>query len=53
MHVPWTWTTMWGLTVGMGAGWVEGDKEGKISTTVMASTIKYLTEKNKNKIVHT
>ena len=29
MHDPWTWTTVWGLTVGMGAGWLEGEKGRK------------------------
>ena len=36
MNDPWTLTMVWELTVGVGAGWVEGGKGGKIGTTVIA-----------------
>ena len=32
---PWTWTTVRGLPVGVGLGWAEEDKGGKIGTTVI------------------
>ena len=32
---PWTWITVWGLTMEV-EGWVEGRKRGKIRTTVIA-----------------
>ena len=31
---PWTWTKVWGLTVGVGVGGMEEGKGGKIGTTV-------------------
>ena len=35
VHYLWTWTTVWGLPVGVGAGWVEGGAKGeKIGTKV-------------------
>ena len=34
MNDPWTWTTVWELTV-QGVGWVEEDKGRKIGTTVI------------------
>ena len=40
MHDPRAWTMVWGLPEGVGF-WVEGDKGGKIGTTVRAQTIKY------------
>ena len=33
MNDPWTWTIVWGLTVGAGVGWVEEGNGGKIGTT--------------------
>ena len=40
MNDPWTWTTVWGLTVGVrdergGVEWMEEGKGEKIGTTVM------------------
>ena len=35
MNDPWTWTTVWELTVGVGVGWAEEGKGGKIGTTVI------------------
>ena len=35
MNDPWTWTTVWKLTVGVGFGWVEEGKGGKIGTTLI------------------
>ena len=35
MNDIWTRTTVWGLTVGVGRGWAEGDKGDKIGTTVI------------------
>ena len=35
MNDPWTWTTVWGLTVGLGVGLVEEAKGGKIETTAV------------------
>ena len=35
MNDPWAWTTVWGLTAGVGVGWVEEDKGGKIGITVI------------------
>ena len=32
MNDPWTWTTVWGLTVGAGHEWAEEGKEGKTHT---------------------
>ena len=29
MKDPWTWTTVWGLTVGAGVGWAEEGQMGK------------------------
>ena len=29
MNDPWTWTMLWGFTVGAGVGWAEEDKEVK------------------------
>ena len=37
-HKQWCKDGLWER----GAGWVEGDKEGNIGTTVRAQTIKYL-----------
>ena len=34
MNEPWTWTTGWGLSVGVGVGWAEESKGGEIGTTV-------------------
>ena len=34
MNDPWTWTTVWGLTEGVGVGWVEESKGGKSRITV-------------------
>ena len=31
MNDPWTWTAVWGLTVGGGVGWAEGEKLGQLS----------------------
>ena len=33
MNDPWTWTTVWGLTVGAGGGLGRGGKGEKIGTT--------------------
>ena len=30
MKDPWIWTTMWKLTVEVGAGWVERDERGEL-----------------------
>ena len=30
MNDSWTWTTVWALTVGMGGGWGDGVKGGKL-----------------------
>ena len=38
VNEPWTWTTVWGLTVGAGVGaegWAEKGKGGEIGTTVI------------------
>ena len=35
MHDPWTWTTVGGLAVRVGVGLSEGDRGGKIGTTVI------------------
>ena len=35
MNDPWTWTIVWGLTAGVGLGWAEEGKSGKIGTTVI------------------
>ena len=35
MNDPWTWAVVWGLTVGVGLGWVEEGKEGNTGTTVI------------------
>ena len=43
MNDPWTWTTMWGPTVGVKVGWTEEGKGGKIRTTI--------TEKTRTKIL--
>ena len=32
----WTWTMVWGLTMEVEVGWVEGGKVGKTGTTVVA-----------------
>ena len=47
MNDPWTWTTVWGWTVGVG-GRLGGTGQGEIGTTVIEKTIKYL--KNKIKL---
>ena len=40
MNDPWTWTTVWGLTVG-GQGWAEEGKGGKSGTLLIVNiTIK-------------
>ena len=35
MNDPWTWTTVWGLTVGVGGGMGRGEQRGKIETIVI------------------
>ena len=35
MTDPWTWRTVWGLTVGAGDGVGEEGKRGKIGTTII------------------
>ena len=35
MNDPWTWTTGWGLTVGVGGGMGGGEQRGKTGTTVI------------------
>ena len=32
---PWTWTTVWELTVGAGGGMGRGGQRGEIGTTVI------------------
>ena len=44
----WTWTTGWGLTVGVGDGLGRGEQGGEIETTVIEQQ-KYLI---KNNITH-
>ena len=34
MKDPWAWTTVWESTVGVGVGWAEEGKGGKIRATV-------------------
>ena len=36
MNDPWTWTTMWELTVGAGSGMGGGGQRGEIGITVIA-----------------
>ena len=36
MKDPQTRTTVWGMTVGVGGGFVGGGKGGKVGTTVIA-----------------
>ena len=33
---PWTWTTVWGLTMEVGGRWAEGGEGRKFGTTVTA-----------------
>ena len=35
MNDSWTWTTVWGLTVGVVGGRGRGGQRGKIGTTVI------------------
>ena len=35
MSDPWTWPTVWGLTVGAWGGLGRGGKQGKVGTTVI------------------
>ena len=35
MNDPWTWTTGWGLTVGVGGGLGGGEQRGKNGTNVV------------------
>ena len=35
MNDPWTWTTVWGWTVGVGSSWMAEGKGGKLGTTVI------------------
>ena len=35
MNDPWTWTTVWGLTVGAEVGLGGGGHRGKIGTTII------------------
>ena len=35
MSDPWTWTTVWGWTVGTGVCWMGEGKGGKVGTTVI------------------
>ena len=35
MNDPWTWTTVWELTVGMGVGWAELGKGIKIGKSII------------------
>ena len=35
MNDTMAWTIVWGLTIGVGVGWVERSKGGKIGTTVI------------------
>ena len=39
MNDPWTWTTVWGLTVGTGGRLGRRGQRGKIGATVIEKTI--------------
>ena len=41
MRDPWAWTTVWRWPEGMWGSRVEGSKEEKIGTTIIAKSIKY------------
>ena len=42
MNDPWTWTTVWGLTVGAGGGMGRGGQKGKKWDNCYRITIKNL-----------
>ena len=45
MHDPWTWTTGWELTVGVGGGLGEGGQRGGNGDNCNRITIKYFLQK--------
>ena len=47
MNGPWTWTTVWGIIVGMGGGLGGGGKRGKNWDNCKRITIKYFFKKRK------
>ena len=42
MYDPWTWTTGWGLTVGVGGGLGQGEQRGKDWDNCNRTTIIYI-----------
>ena len=50
MNDPLTWTTMWGLTMGVRGKLGVGEQWGKSGTTVIASIVEYLIKKGSIKI---